>query len=125
MISLATLAEARGKNKFRYKNKTYHTYTKYNPEIDKVYAGRTSGGSGTLKDIARRDKRHHKNQEGYLAAEPDKSSKNYKAIRGREQHLIKKFRDEGRSGNLRNGISPNNPNGDDYLNESIQEFGLP
>ena len=69
-------------------SKTYATYIKKNLETKEIYSGRTSG-YGAPEDIVRkRDNNHHKNKDGFEAAELDKSSHNPDAIRGREQYLI-------------------------------------
>lgn len=103
--------------------KTYQTYTKTNGKTGKVYSGRTSGKSTPQKNIANRDRRHHKSKDGYGPAKLDKSSANKDAIRGREQQLIDKHKAEGRSGNDINGIAPNNKNRDKYMDAAKKEFG--
>lgn len=65
--------------------------------------------------------------EGFEEAVLDMTSTNKDAIRGREQQLIEIHGGAkstgGTSGNAINGISPNNPNKDKYINASIEEFG--
>ncbi|MUO80748.1 hypothetical protein GOZ78_07290 [Agrobacterium vitis] len=89
--------------------KTYQTYTKTNPETNKVYSGRTSGAGTPAENIGKRDANHHMNTEGYAPARLDKSSPNKDAIRGREQQLIEENgvtqSIRGTSGNKINGIS--------------------
>jgi len=118
-------AEAAGKGK----GKTFETYTKENPETGEVYSGRTSGTGTPEENVLNRDIGHHKNKEGFGPAELDKSSSNPDAIRGREQQNIECNggcrRSGGTSGNEINGISPTNPNRDDYLNADEKEFGPP
>jgi RHS repeat-associated protein len=99
--------------------KTYQTYTKKNSQTGQVYSGRTSGTGSPKKNVEKRDKNHHMNKKGYGAAKLDKSSKNKKAIRGREQILIDKNGGAqsggGTSGNAINGISSNNPRRPQYI----------
>jgi len=67
------------------------------------------------------------NEEGYGPAVLDKSSANRAAIRGREQQVIDSIGGAkstgGTSGNRINGISPNNPKRDIYLDQARREFG--
>ena len=67
------------------------------------------------------------NDQGYEAAQLDRSSKNGDAIRGREQFLIEKHggaqMSGGTSGNVINGISPRNRKGSTYKAAAKQEFG--
>ncbi len=66
-----------------------------------------------MQNIAKRDRNHHMNSQGFGPAKLDVSTSNYKAIRGREQQLIDKFGGAksvgGTSGNAINGISQYNP----------------
>ena len=106
--------------------KTYQTYTKTNPVTGEVYSGRTSGKGDPFSNIAKRDLNHHMNEKGFGPAKLDKSSSNYQAIRGREQQLIDMNGGAksmgGTSGNSINGISPNNPKYDIYMNSCNKEF---
>ncbi|GEM_PF-3206644 len=90
-----------------------------------VYVGRTSGYDTPAKNIQRRDARHHMNKQGFKRANLDKSSPNKNAIRGREQQLIEKYRDEGKSANKINGISDKNPKKKRYIGSSTKKFGKP
>jgi hypothetical protein len=77
--------------------------------------------------MAKRDGSHHMNDKGFGPAVLDKSSGNAAAIRGREQQVIHASGGArsagGTSGNAINGISPNNPNRDMYLDAAKKEFG--
>lgn len=108
-------------------SKTYQTYTK--PHLEdpgKVYSGRTSGTGTPAENVAKRDKNHHMNKEGYGKAVLDKSSANKDAIRGREQQLIDRNggaqKSGGTSGNKNNGISRTNPNYGGYIQQANEEF---
>jgi Pretoxin HINT domain len=107
--------------------KTYQTYTKTNPQTGDVYSGRTSGAGTPEENIAARDRSHHMNDQGYGPAQLDQSSANKDAIRGREQNLIDHHggaqSQGGTSGNAINGVSPTNPNRQDYLDAAEREFG--
>ncbi|WP_239478130.1 RHS repeat-associated core domain-containing protein [Hydrogenophaga sp. YM1] len=96
-----------------FPERTYQTYTRYNPRTGKCYSGRTS----VL------------NAEGFFPPVLDRSSTNRGAIRGREQQLIDINGGArsvgGTSRNMINGISPMNPFGDAYLDEATGEFGIP
>ncbi len=105
------------------KNRTYQTYVKTSRDGKKDYAGRTSGTGTPLENVARRDRNHQRNPEGYGPARLDRSSKNKDAIRGREQQLIDRARESGRSSGQMNGVSPRNPNKDRYINAAKKEFG--
>ncbi len=109
------------------RQKTYQTYTKRNPETGEVYCGRTSGCGNPLQNVDDRDRNHHKNADGFGEAELEKSSTNKDAIRGHEQQLIEQYggakSQGGTSGNAINGISPNNPKRDHYLDAATKEFG--
>jgi RHS repeat-associated protein len=107
--------------------KTFQTYTKTNAKTGEVYCGRTSGCGTALENVAKRDGSHHMNDKGFGPAVLDKSSGNAAAIRGREQQVIHASGGArsagGTSGNAINGISPNNPNRDMYLDAARKEFG--
>jgi RHS repeat-associated protein len=117
----------RGADKAADTGKTFHTYTKTQPETGQVYTGRTSGTGTPEQNVARRDAGHHKNEEGYGPAVLDQSSTDPAAIRGREQQLIEVYggaqSQGGTSGNAINGISANNPRGPDYSAAAQREFG--
>lgn len=113
----------------RRRQKTYQTYTKTNPTTGKVYTGRTSGYGTPEENIARRDRRHHKNKDGFGPAVLDRSSSNRAAIRGREQDMIDYHGGAkskgGTSGNAIQGIADKNPKRDGYMKASRDEFGVP
>jgi RHS repeat-associated protein len=106
--------------------KTFQTYTKENPLTGEVYSGRTSGRATPEENVATRDANHHMNDQGFASANLDKSSTNPNAIRGREQQLIEKNggakSQGGTSGNKINGISPKNPNSEQYRQSATKEF---
>ena len=106
--------------------KTYQTYTKKNNSLDKTYSGRTSGTDTPKKNVANRDKKHHKNQEGYGPAKLDKSSTSKDAIRGREQQNIDSNggaqSQGGTSGNRINGISDKNKKIEQYMHAAREGF---
>jgi RHS repeat-associated protein len=106
--------------------KTYQTYTKTHATTGEVYSGRTSGRGTPEDNIAKRDKDHHKNKDGFGPAVLDKSSSNPAAIRGREQQLIEANGGArsagGTSGNKINGVSPSNENRQSYLDAANEEF---
>ncbi|MBA8882147.1 RHS repeat-associated core domain-containing protein [Phyllobacterium myrsinacearum] len=108
--------------------KTFETYNKTNPETGVVYNGRTSGTGTPEQNIARRDAKHDAlDALGYGPARLDKTSSNPDAIRGREQQNIDAAGGaqsmEGTSANKINGISPNNPKLDRYMDAAKKEFG--
>ena len=107
-------------------SKTYVTYTKKNTKTGEVYSGRSSGVGDPNDIVAKRDAGHHVNG-NYGPAKLDKSSKNKRAIRGREQQLIKKHggakSEGGTSGNAINGVSPKNKDKDKYEQAANDEFG--
>lgn len=107
--------------------KTYQTYTKTNPVTGQVYTGRTSGKGTAFENIASRDASHHKNSDGFGPAKLDKTSADAQAIRGREQMMIEKNGGAksmgGTSGNAINGISPKNPNRENYMQKASNSFG--
>jgi len=89
------------------------------------YVGRTGGYGTPLENIDARDASHEYNDLGFGPAQLDKSSESYAAIRGREQQMIEYYRSRGISGNVYNGIWPNNPNRGSYLQTALDEFGTP
>ena len=105
------------------------TYYKENKKAGKVYFGRASAlvDGLNLKNAnyvkKRRDSSHQKNKEGYAGADIDKISTNYDAIRGREDMLIRKAKENEISGNKNNGISKRNKKREQYLNAAIDLFG--
>ena len=107
--------------------KTYQTYTKLHPETGETYSGMTSGTGRPRDNVAKRDKGHHKNEEGFGPAVLDQSSDSYEAIRGREQTNIDynggSRRSGGSSGNEINGVSPQNKKRDEYRAAEKREFG--
>ncbi len=113
------------------KQKTYQTYTRYNPLTGQCYSGRTSGTNDPETNIKDRAAgQPHLNAEGFLPPVLDKSSTNYSAIRGREQQLIDinggPQSEGGSSRNMINGISPLNPLGPlQYIPAANAEFGTP
>ncbi len=122
---------AQGKNNAtgQKPKKTYQTYTKTNPQTGEVYTGRTSGYGTPEENIAKRDRNHHKNKDGFGPAVLDKTSDNPDAIRGREQDMIDYHGGAkskgGSSGNDIQGISDGNKKRDTYLRASQEEFGKP
>jgi len=111
----------------------YVTYTKYNPQTNQYYVGRTSGFGTPETIVRRRDYNHHRNPEGYLPAILDRWSYNMRAIRGREQQIIDLFggawsevgRENTQSGNMIRAVSLRNRRWDIYKSESTILFGLP
>lgn len=106
-------------------SRSYQTYTKTHPTTGEVYTGRTSGYGTPLENIARRDRNHHRNDEGFGPAVLDKSSCNPDAIRGREQQMIEKHRNQGNAADQINGVGPTNKNRTRYLDAGRKAFGLP
>jgi RHS repeat-associated protein len=102
---------------------TYQTYTKTHPTTGEVYSGRTSGTKTPQENIARRDKSHHRNKEGFGPAKLDQTSTNRSAIRGREQQLIDYNRQKGTAAQQINGIRSKNKKRQEYLDAAEQEFG--
>jgi RHS repeat-associated protein len=105
--------------------RTYQTYTKVNEATGEVYAGRTSGTGTPQQNLARRDSSHARNLAGFGPAKLDQSSTNKAAIRGREQQLIDKNRQQGTAAKQINGISPRNKNRQRYLDAATKAFGEP
>jgi len=105
------------------------TYIKENRKTGEIYAGRASGKftgneeRDAVKIMKKRDASHHKNKEGYELGQIDKISTNGDAIRGREQMLIDKLKEESRSGNKRNGIGHRNKKRNKYLKAALKLFG--
>ncbi|MHA6897044.1 RHS repeat-associated core domain-containing protein [Ralstonia pseudosolanacearum] len=98
------------------RQRTYQTYTRYNPRTGQCYSGRTSGYEDPLTNIRNRAYGQPLlNAEGFLPPELDKSSENPYEIRGREQLLIDRNGGAqsagGDSRNMINGISPWNLRG--------------
>ena len=105
--------------------RTYQTYTKVNEATGEVYTGRTSGTGTPRENIARRDSSHSRNKEGFGPAKLDQSSTNKAAVRGREQQLIDRNRQQGTAAKQINGISQRNRNRQKYLDAAGKEFGKP
>jgi hypothetical protein len=97
------------------------TYTKFNSGTGETYVGRSHGYGLTPNDVVfERDRKHHKDKEGFGKASLDRSAHGfhgYLAIRGREQIMIDAFggswsdkgRGNTRSGNNIRGVSRFNP----------------
>ncbi|KAB0650454.1 RHS repeat-associated core domain-containing protein, partial [Burkholderia diffusa] len=113
------------------REKTYQTYTRYNPTTGQCYSGRTSGYEDPETNVKNRSYgQAYLTAEGFLPPVLDRSSTSYRAIRGREQQLIelngKAQSSGGISRNLINGISPINPAGPLlYLPAALAQFGKP
>ncbi|MDA8523439.1 RHS repeat-associated core domain-containing protein [Acidovorax sp. NCPPB 4044] len=111
--------------------KTYQTYTRYNPLTGQCYSGRTSGTDTPENNVRNRGYGQPLlTAEGFLPPVLDRSSSNRSAIRGREQQLIElnggAQSSGGSSRNLINGISPWNPRGVFvYIPAANDEFGAP
>lgn len=109
--------------------KIYATYIKVNHIDGKVYVGGTSGWKKAInflnasQVVEKRDKFHHKTKDGFGKAALDEFSTDKDAIRGREQLLIEKFKSEGKSGNIYNGISSRNPKRQKYISAALRIFG--
>jgi RHS repeat-associated protein len=99
--------------------RTFQTYTKTNRETGEVYVGRCSGTGTPKQNVRQRDSNHHMTKKGFGPAKLDKSSTSYDAIRGQEQYMMDLNGGAksmgGSSGNSINGISPNNPNRNKYM----------
>lgn len=118
---------------------TYVTYTKTHPVTGKVYTGRSRGTGTPQQIVANRDSDHHMNDKGYGPAVLDQSAQGtlpveqrhddpaYQAMRGREQQGIEANGGAqsmgGTSGNAINGIAPDNPARDTYMNAATNKFG--
>ena len=112
------------------REKTYQTYTRYNPFTGKCYSGRTSGYGTPEQNVRIRGlKQVHLTADGFNMPILDKSSENYDAIRGREQQLIEINGGAqsvgGTSRNLINGISMYNIYRGKFLDAATVEFGVP
>ncbi|MHB1676750.1 MAG: hypothetical protein ACYCSS_04300 [Sulfuriferula sp.] len=86
-------------------NRTYVTYTKTNPDTNKVYTGRTSGFSSPDKILTTMDINHHMNAQGFGPAKMDRYSNNKYMIRSREKQLIKANQAANRHARSTDGIS--------------------
>jgi len=104
-------------------------YVKYNAYKKQYYIGKTSGLVETddlksaTKLVRKRDSNHHRNKDGFDVARVETFSTDSDAIRGREQIKIDEHKSNGDSGNLRNSISPRNPNKTKYIAAAIRVFG--
>jgi RHS repeat-associated protein len=108
--------------------RTYQTYTKTNSETGEVYSGRTSGFGSPQQNVLARDSGHSAlNSRGFGPAVLKQSSSSYSAIRGQEQRLIGQYGGAqstgGSSANRINGVSASNPNGVQYYQDALREFG--
>lgn len=113
-----------------FPQRTYQTYTRYNPLTGKCYSGRTSGYDEPQTNIRNRALGQPLlNAEGFSPPVLDRSSGNYSSIRGREQQLIDinggAQSAGGTSRNMINGISPYNPFRPMYFDDANAEFGSP
>jgi RHS repeat-associated protein len=113
------------------RQKTYQTYTRYNPVTGQCYTGRTSGYGTPEENIRNRSYGQPLlNFEGFLPPVLDRSSTNYNSIRGREQLVMDlnggARSTGGTSRNAINGISTINPLGRYlYIPAANAEFGVP
>ena len=113
------------------RQKTYQTYTRYNPNTGHCYSGRTSGYDDPETNIRNRAAgQSHLNAEGFDSPILDRSTESYLSIRGREQQVIDvnggAQSSGGTSRNVINGISPLNPAGPIlYIPAATAEFGQP
>jgi RHS repeat-associated protein len=110
--------------------KTYQTYTRYNPLTGQCYSGRTSGTDTPENNVKNRGYgQPDLTAEGFRPPVLDKSSPNKSSIRGREQQLIEvnggAKSSGGDSRNIINGISPWNLKGPLYRYRATTEFGQP
>lgn len=124
------LADAFSSGRRDEPNKTYQTYTRYNPKTGECYSGRTSGYEDAETNIWLRSLgQRYLKDEGFNDPVLDRSSSSYSAIRGREQQLIEVNGGArsvgGTSRNMINGISQLNFARPYYLNAALLEFGLP
>ena len=113
----------------RNPEKTYQTYTRYNPSTGQTYVGRTSGYGTPEENLRTRYRSDHDlTDQGFEEPQLDQTSKSYCAIRGREQDLIDSFGAGKGIGspnlaNKNNGVSDWNPLGPYYIMRSHAEFG--
>jgi RHS repeat-associated protein len=108
--------------------RTFQTYTKTNLETGEVYSGRTSGFGSPQQNVLARESGHSAlNSRGFGPAVLKQSSSSYSAIRGQEQRLIEQYGGAqstgGSSANRINGVSASNPNGVQYYQDALREFG--
>lgn len=90
----------------------------------KKYVGRSSGPKDApVQEILDKRAAGHHRKLGPLTL--DKASINKEAIRGREQMLLDKFRNDGIDTVQINGVSPKNPNAPTYRIEAEEVFGKP
>lgn len=109
-----------------YRQKIYATYVLTNPKTSQVYLGRTSGIGDPVKLVWKRYRNNLKRRlQGFKNPTLDRYSKNYAAIRGREQQLIDYYGGIGskRVGNDIRGVAKWNPSGRFFHNKSNEEFG--
>ncbi|HRH22459.1 MAG TPA: SpvB/TcaC N-terminal domain-containing protein [Candidatus Paceibacterota bacterium] len=99
--------------------KSFEIYAKMKDDI--IYTGRTSGKSIPEKNVIKRDRTHHMNEQGYGPARLIHSTNSYNTVRGLEQIGQDVANSVGRSGNAIRGISPSNKNAANYLNISQKE----
>ncbi len=105
--------------------RTYQTYTKHH-EDGSVYIGRASGRGTPRENIARRERGGHDwTERGFRPAKLDQTSENSAAIRGREQMLKDHYDRLKINAEIDGGISPRNPNRQQYLDEAKRLFGDP
>ena len=116
----------------------YVTYTKVNATTGEVYVGRSSGYGTPQQVVSARDINHHKTAQGFGKAYVSTFANatmpggyasraldpSYWAIRGSEQIQIEIYQKAGISGNGINGIGPNNPNKQMYLDAARRMFGF-
>lgn len=110
--------------------KTYQTYTRFNPRTGECYSGRTSGYDDPLKNIKRRGQEQvHLNKAGFNDPVLDRSSSDFLPIWGREQDMIDANGGArstgGTSRNMINSIWSKNPAKDFLLDLSRQQWGQP
>lgn len=98
--------------------KTYQTYTKYNPKTGEVYSGRTSGTGTPKQNVQKRDVNHHMDEQGFGPAQLEQTSTNSDAIRGQEQYLI----DKNGGAKSQGGTSGNKINGVNYKNSKSERY---
>ncbi len=105
----------------------YQVYTKTNKSTGQTYTGRTSGQGSAQQNILQRNANHHMNSKGFGEPNLMFNTSNKSAARGGEQYWINKFggaqSSGGTSGNAINGISPNNPRANEYMEAFFKEMG--